>query len=252
MFDPEKFGTAMGLAIRDATAPLLKRIDELEAQIAKMPVVQKDDPGVIKQLVAEAVAALPVPVDGKDGEPGPKGCDGKDGEPGRDGTNGSDGKSITVDDVAPVLESAVNKWALEFERRGQDLIQKHLDRIRQPDNGKDGKDGKDGRDGLGFDDLQVEFDGAKTVTFKLVRGDVTKEFNLVLPIIMDRGVYRDGEKYLAGDGMTWAGSYWIAQKDNPTGKPGEPGSDGFRLAVKRGRDGKDGRNGIDKTTPVKL
>ena len=62
MFDPEKFGTAMGLAIRDATAPLLKRIDELEAQIAKMPVVQKDDPGVIKQLVAEAVAALPVPV----------------------------------------------------------------------------------------------------------------------------------------------------------------------------------------------
>ena len=58
-----------------------------------------------------------------------------------------------------------------------------------------------------------------------------------MPAVIDRGVYRDTEAYAKGDGVTWGGSYFIAQKQAPEGKPGE--SDSWRLAVKRGRDGKD-------------
>ena len=58
MFDPEKFGEAMGEAIRAAVAPLLKRIEELESK---------------------SIAS------GKDGQPGAPGADGKDGQKGADG-----------------------------------------------------------------------------------------------------------------------------------------------------------------------
>ncbi|MET3459817.1 phage portal protein [Variovorax atrisoli] len=54
--------------------------------------------------------------------------------------------------------------------------------------------------------------------------------------LVDKGVFRAEEAYEAGDGVTWGGSFFIAQKDAPIGKPGEPGCNGWRLAVKRGRD----------------
>lgn len=95
-------------------------------------------------------------------------------------------------------------------------------------------DGKDGRDGVGFDDLEVEYDGKKTVTFRLTRGDVEKSFDLVLPIVLDAGIYKEGAAYQAGDGVTWGGSFWIAQKDTTS----KPDSGDWRLAVKRGRDAK--------------
>jgi hypothetical protein len=55
------------------------------------------------------------------------------------------------------------------------------------------------------------------------------------PSIKDCGVWKEGE-YRAGDGVTWDGSFWIAQR-NTTTKPNRPDSD-WRLAVKRGRDGR--------------
>lgn len=63
MFDPEKFGEAMGEAIRSAVEPLLKRIEELEGK---------------KSLVLK-------------GEPGPRG---ENGEPGKDGQKGADGLGL--------------------------------------------------------------------------------------------------------------------------------------------------------------
>lgn len=50
---------------------------------------------------------------------------------------------------------------------------------------------------------------------------------------------RQGVKYLEGDGVTWGGSFWIAQKDTAT----KPDGGEWRLAVKKGRDGKDGLAG---------
>jgi hypothetical protein len=185
------------------------------------------DPEVIRSTVAAAVSAIPAPKDGRDGV---------------------DGKSVSLEDIAPMLESWHAKWALEWERRAQDALSKVVDSIPAP---RDGRDGKDGRDGLGFDDVKVEHDGERTVTIRLVKGELAVERSFRMPVVIDRGVFVE-RAYQAGDGVTWNGSFWISQKDAPVGKPGEPGSDGWRLAVKRGRDGRDGRNGIDKTVPVKL
>lgn len=107
-----------------------------------------------------------------------------------------------------------------------------------------GEDGDPGKDGLGFDDLDVSYDGEKTVTLKFTQGERVKEFAFTMPVVIDRGVYRDGSEYKAGDGVTWGGSFWIAQKDT-SAKP--DAGDDWRLSVKRGRDGK---NGTVKEAPA--
>ncbi len=113
-----------------------------------------------------------------------------------------------------------------------------------------GDDGKPGADGLGFDDLSVEYDGEKTVTLKFVRGEQSKEFPLVLPVVIDRGVFSEGKTYEPGDGVTWGGSFWIAQ-ETTTEKPDS--AKGWRLAVKKGRDGKDGKiEPAAKSGPIRV
>lgn len=94
---------------------------------------------------------------------------------------------------------------------------------------------KDGKDGFGFDDLQVEFDGERTVTLAFVKGNEHKEFSLVFPNTIYRGVYKEGQEYKRGDQVTWAGSQWTAKQDT-SDKPET--SDAWQLTVKRGRDGK--------------
>lgn len=133
--------------------------------------------------------------------------------------------------TAPLLEKIKS---LEAQQEAQfiKLEQRAAEMVKSLPLPADGKDGRDGRDGVGFDDLEVEYDGKKTVTFRLTRGDVEKSFDLVLPIILDAGIYKEGAAYQAGDGVTWGGSFWIAQKD--TGK--KPDTGDWRLAVKRGRD----------------
>lgn len=102
--------------------------------------------------------------------------------------------------------------------------------------------GPPGEPGLGFDDFGVEHDGERGFVFRLVRGDLVKEWAFTVPAVIDKGVFKAETKYDRGDGVTYSGSFWIAQGETK-GKPGELGSEGWRLAVKRGRDGKDGKNG---------
>jgi hypothetical protein len=58
--------------------------------------------------------------------------------------------------------------------------------------------------------------------------------------VIDRGVFKDGTEYDKGDGVTWGGSFWIAQRDTQS-KP-DAGNGDWRLAVKKGRDGKDAKD----------
>jgi hypothetical protein len=175
-------------------------------------------------------------VPGKDGEPG------KGGEPGRDG---KDGKSLTVEDIAPLLDGMIAKAMLDLERRAQDILQRAVDRLPPPKDGRDGmagKDGKDGQDGVGFDDMFVEDDGQGNITLQYVRGDIVKGFRVRLPCIIDRGVYREETTYQKMDAVSYGGSLWLAQTDKPAGRPMD-GSKDWRLAVKKGRDGRDGKDG---------
>lgn len=112
--------------------------------------------------------------------------------------------------------------------------------------GHNGRDGKDGADGLGFEDLDVEFDGDRTVSLKFARDGRTKTWPIVLPFMKQKGVWREGTQYVAGDVVTWGGSQWHCNE--PTSmKPGE-GTKAWTLIVKRGQDGKDGRDAV--TMPV--
>lgn len=193
----------------------------------------------VDQAIEKAVAALPAPEPGKDAEPIDR--DALLQDLAKMFRQPEDGKSITVEDIMPVLEKMQSAWALEWERRAYDLLQKAVDRIPKP---------KDGVDGFGFDDMTVEHDGERALTIKFAQGEREKRFDFTLPIILDRGVFREGSDYLKSDGVTFGGSFFIAQTDAPQGKPGE--SDDWRLVVKRGRDGKNYEPRETKTTSVKL
>ena len=234
--------------IDKAVSALSSRIDAVERAISELPCV--DD------AVNKAIASLPPAKDGKDAEvdldqivreviarvPAPK--DGADGQP---------GKSLTPEDVRPIVAEEVAK-AVAAIPKAKDGEPGRDGRDGQPGipgrdgaDGKDGlpgapgKDGKDGADGLGFDDLGVEYDGERTISLVFTRGEIVKRFDIAMPVVIDRGVYRHDEKHQRGDAVTYGGSLWIAQKEAPKGKPGE--SDEWRLAVKKGRDGRDGQAG---------
>ncbi len=236
-------------------------MDAVDERISTLPEPEsgKDaDPAETRQMVedavAKAVAALPP------AEPG---------------------KSVTVGDVAPMLAELVDKAvsAIPAPKDGQDglgikelLIDRAGELVATMTNGETrrigpvvGKDAdmpalekmaremiealpkpKDGLDGIGFDDLSMveETDG---IYLRFARGENVKRFRL--PVVIDRGIYREG-LYRSGDGVTYGGSFWIAQEDT-TEKP--DGGKGWRLAVKRGRDGKDGVLKAEKPqTPIKV
>ncbi|MEO8466250.1 MAG: hypothetical protein ABI640_12975 [Gammaproteobacteria bacterium] len=140
----------------------------------------------------------------------------------------ADGHSVTVEDVVPWLERASATWALEFERRAQDTMQRAVDRLERP---------RDGKDGLSVANFSAELgEDGRTITLSLADGERQHVTTLVMPWPLDRGVFVDGMKYVKGDGVTFGGSWWIAQKSEPKGRPGT--SADWRLAVKHGRDTK--------------
>lgn len=232
----------------------------------------------VRDYVQGAIDALPKAEKGERGEKGEKGDpgeSGKDGANGRDGIDGSDGRSVSLDDVRALLADLVAKAVGDIpihrdcvggfiDRRGHlflsfsdggnsdlgevvgrdgkdcdpELVRSQVvalvDMIEKP------KDGKDGVDGVGFDDLELEYDGERLVTFKFVKGENAKVFNLVFPIPVFRGVWREGE-YSQCDVAVRDGAMWIAKKDTKT-IPGSADSD-WQLCTKRGRDGKDGKQG---------
>lgn len=175
MFDPEKFGEAMGAAIRDAVAPLQKRIGDLESQLAKAPDVSAE----VLRAISAAVAALPVPKDGKDAAPIDKDALVKEvlaliPTP-ANGKDGADGKSLSIDDVRPMLDDAVKA----MQSSAQAVLQDVIKAIPAPKDGADGKDGSDGKDGdrgekgadgLGLAGAMIDRDGALQIT--LTNGQV--------------------------------------------------------------------------------
>lgn len=206
-------------------------------------------------------------VDGKDGENGRDGVDGKDGIDGKDGLDGKDGEN--GQDGKDGIDGKDGRDGID----GKDGIngEKGID-------GKDGRDGedgiglagavidrdgelvvtttkgaaiklgcivgRDGADGVGFDDMSAESDGEGRVTLKFIRGQQVKEFPLTFEIPVYRGYWREGRKCEAGHMLTHEGSVWIAKRANCS-KPCLENKEDWQLAVRKGRDGKDGANGRD-------
>lgn len=246
MFDPEKFGEAMGAAIREAVAPLQKRIGELEAQLAKAP----DYSAEVERAVAAAFAALPVPKNGKDADMSvvakmvseavaalPPQQPAKPGEP---------GKSVTLDDVAPLIRSEVEKAvaAIPAPKDGLGVAGAMIDRdgalqitLTNGDVKNLGKVvGKDGDDGVSFDNFEMEYVvESHEISVKAAAGGRAKELRFPAGGIRPAGYWRDGTKAKALEAWVHDGSSWFAVRDT-TSKPESKSAD-WIIAARKGRDG---------------
>jgi collagen type III alpha len=187
--------------------------------------VQKAVDVLMPELVAKAAAAVPAP---------------KDGAPGRDGKDGRDALEL---DVRRGLDSLRRYHPGEVVAYRGGLIRSY----RQTDAMGDGDSLEDSGWHVivnGIDEVGAEWaeDGRKVAIAVRMTNGQTAVKTLDVPVTMDRGVYQEAKGYAKGDGVTWDGSWWLAQRSvQPGEKPGA--CDGWRLAVKRGRDGIKGERG---------
>jgi hypothetical protein len=222
--DPEHVATLVAEAVaalpapKDGTSVTLDDVRPILDEVAAEAITQAKGAAeaVAERVAAKLVSEIPVPKDGEDG------------------------KSVQLEDVLRAMDAKMADWVIGFERHAQGVLERAAERIPKP---------ADGKDGLGFDDMTVSDDGLGNVTMRWERGDQVKEHTVRLPVIVDCGVFTEGE-YTRGSAVTFGGSLWIAQKDSPEGKPGL--SPDWRLAVKRGRDGKDADVPPVPRGPVKL
>lgn len=250
MFDPEEFGKAMGNAIREAVAPLQRRIGELEAQIAK-PV---DVAAEVERAVSAAVAALPVPKDGKDAPAVvvddviaevlrqiPKPADGKDGANGKDGNDGMNGEKGS--DGTGLAGAMIDRdGALQITLTNGEV--KNLGPVV-------GKNGDNGKDGLSLDGFELDYlPDSHEIQLKAIAAGRVKELRYPAGGIRPAGYWREGTKAVAGEAWVHDGSLWIAIKSTPT-KPAT-GMEDWIIAARKGRDGERGAKGIDGTPPAPI
>lgn len=239
------------------------------------------DPEAVKALVAEeitaAVAALPSPERGEKGERGDVGPSGKDAELDFDYVNRAiaDAVHLRLDDLRgpqgpqgeqglPGIDGprgekgdpgrdGVGLAGALIDRNGSLMLTLSDGTVRELGpivgkdgssgaRGSDGRDGIDGKDGLSFTDFdfEPEYDGERTIRLKWTNGAKEHVRELRLPIALDRGPWNATKTYERGDMVSYAGSMWIAQRETKS-KPN--GCDDWRLAVKKGLDGRDGKEG---------
>lgn len=233
-------------------------------------VTAEDLQPLVSAAVWKAVAELPQP---KDGQPGPAGQPGPVGPAGVDGRDGADVPMDVIEGLVnraiaalPKAKDGLGLAGALIDRDGQlvvtltDGTSKTLglvvgkdvdpvavqalvvDEVAKIPRPKDGEKGADGRDGS-LEQLRLVKAGDRSFRFVFKNGDSIEGGEFSLPFVLDRGVY-DGEKsYEPGDGVTWNGSFWIAQVET-TSRPGTPeGAKAWRLAVKKGADGREGKQG---------
>jgi integrin beta 3 len=215
MLDPDALAEMMAGIIEEhvakAVAPLNARIADLEAR----PAPEKGEPGedgksidpaAVEEMVASTVAKAVAEL------PKPK--------------DGNDGK-----DAANIVEALKDSGELVLTLQDGRLIRTGI---------RDGKDGERGNDGFGFDDLDVAvLDDDRTIEFAFRRGEEEKAFTIKWPTVIYRGVFNEGAEYAPGDMVTWAGSLWHCDVSTKF----KPGTETWTLACKKGRDGKDAKNG---------
>lgn len=213
-YDPDVLHQAVDKAVDDAISgiPVLAdgksvTVDDVRPLLQELVAAAVPD---VESLVKTAAAALPAP------------------EPGRPGLDGRDALQLEIlpaidpEKSCPRGSYAIHDGGLwrAYEKthgmRGWECLVEGI---------------KDIYVGLSEDQREI------SVTVQRSSGQgITKTF--AVPVTLYRGVFKSGTEYQPGDTVTWAGSVWHCDSVT-TDKPGEPGSQGWTLAVKRGRDGRD-------------
>lgn len=235
----------------------------VESAVKAFPTTEVPALPDVSKMVSEAVAALPVP---------------------------ADGKSLTPDDIRPLLKEMVEDAVsgIPTPRDGKDAdpeaiklaVSDVLAALPAPESPVPGADGRDALqieilpgidaeksyprgtyathsgglwrsfektagmrgwecivDGISTVDVANDDERMFTVTVTRASGACeTKTFGI--PVMIYRGVFKSEGSYQPGDTVTWGGSLWHCD-ETTADKPGEIGSKGWTLATKRGRDGKD-------------
>lgn len=187
-----------------------------------------------------------------------------------------DGKSVTAEDLRPLVEQVVSAslpQPVDVEKLAEDVAAK----IPAPESGSDGRDalaieiepfidekksyprgtyathngglwrshektyGMRGWecivDGVSAVDIQQHNERSFSITLERASGALeVKSFDV--PVTIYRDVFKAGNQYKPGDTVTWGGSLWHCNEAT-SDKPGEVGSKGWTLAVKKGRDLRD-------------
>lgn len=196
-------------AIQLPEAPKAPELPDIEGMIEKaVNGIQIPPPKLpdIQQMVKEAVSALPSP---KDGDPG------------------EDGKDALQLEIMPCIDEEKS-----YPRGSYAIHHGGLWRSYQKTTGLNGWECL--VDGISSIDISQANEREFTITAQLASGTKTEK-SFSIPVMIYRDIFKDGEKYLPGDSVTWAGSVWYCHAET-TDKPGEPSSKGWKLAVKRGRD----------------
>lgn len=263
-------------ALDKTASNLEKQLEELRESIPEVQTVEIPD---VSKMVAEAVSAIELPkapelpdfsqsiADAAESAvkqaleslPKPK-----------------DGKSVSAEDLRPLVEEVVAASLpepVDVEKLAEDVAAK----IPSPESGADGRDalaieiepfidekksyprgtyathngglwrshektyGMRGWecivDGVSAVDIQQDNERSFSITLERASGALeVKSFDV--PVTIYRDVFKAGTEYQPGDTVTWGGSMWHCNEPT-TDKPGETGSKGWTLAVKKGRDLRD-------------
>ncbi|MCS2155472.1 phage gp6-like head-tail connector protein [Scandinavium sp. H11S7] len=272
----KKMADDFQLALEKTAITLEKQMEELRQSIPEFKPVEIPD---VSKMVADAVSAIELPkapelpdlnqIIGDVTEravkqviesiPVPK-----------------DGKSVTTDDLRSLVEEVVKASLpepVDVEKLAQDVAEK----IPNPEPGYNGRDAlaielepfidekksyprgtyATHKGGLwrshekthgirgwecivdGVSNVDINQDNQRTFSISLERASGVVDIkSFDVPVTIYRDVFKSGTEYQPGDTVTWGGSLWHCNEVTAD-KPGEPGSKGWTLAVKKGRDLRD-------------
>ena len=276
MLDLDAIADVVAGAVREATGPLLARIDALEQRELVLP--EKGDPGVgvvsaeIRHDVLEITlsdgtlieAGGVTPRHGKDADP--EMVKAIVDEMTQQAVSEQLAEAVKampapepVDPIAPDME-AIGKLIdegiarvvaqLPKPEKGEPgigvaggMIDREGDLVLTLSNGEKRNVGRvvgnDGKSPPPFtlDDFDVEPVNERTIRLGFTKDNEKHTFELAFPVLIGRGIWSDGEDYERGDVVTWGGSAWEAVEPEKGIKP-DLSSGGWRILAKRGRDGK--------------
>lgn len=187
--------------------PALPNIGEMvRAAVADIELPKPEPLPDIAQMVKDAVAQMPKA---------------------RDGDNGEDGKDALQLEIIP--EIVTDK---SYPRGSYAIHSGGLWRSYQKTAGMNGWECL--VDGIDAIDISQDDERHFTVVATKSSGEKTEK-TFSVPVMIYRDIFKEGNKYYPGDSVTWGGSVWYCHQETGD-KPGEDGSKGWKLAVKRGRD----------------
>lgn len=174
---------------------------------------------------------------GRDGGRGERGSPGENGRPGDRGDDGDHGRDAL--ELSNILDG-IDETRSYSKGTSVAMLGGTFWATRKTDALGEGGDFRDAgwvciARGVAAETEVVEDGGRWLVRTTDYSDGSQKQFRHKTATPIDRGVYGSAKAYDAGDVVTYGGSAFIAQRDTKTA----PGGDDWRLAVKRGKDGKD-------------